>query len=339
MNNVGQMITARPSPSLDVWDRPLEPRARFIQELKSARLEKVRLHRLKASQNGSSSGSISPPGPGSGSWEIRESTARPRPHPGFIPISPHSSGAGQGPVGRAAAGPKPHHRSGTISPRAAGIGPREARIDAGLEAEKRAAQLPWMSRHPPVDQGGQITPGQSHPISTIQTDLARAPAAIDHARVLFPSEDPLQRTKDHLLQVESEKQTKTKAFVRLASERCRTILLALPDSGNLCKAAIMSVSTFKALNRCAIKRLQLEPVQDSPNIRSVTGSSLKIEGRIKDGLLVQLQGTAGTLQLNPLVSSNFSGTHLNLSQNTMSRLKIQLRPNLQDGGQLETQNG
>ena len=90
---------------------------------------------------------------------------------------------------------------------------------------------------------------------------------------------------------------------------------------------------------CAVRKLQLDPAGASSDIRSVTGSSLKIEGRIRGGLTVQLQGLAGTLHLNPLFSSNFSGNHLNLSQETMSRLKIQLRPNLQDGGHFVTQVG
>ena len=62
---------------------------------------------------------------------------------------------------------------------------------AGIEVEKRAALLPWMGRHPPVDKGGQIAPGRYLPPSTIQTDLARAPAAIGLARMLLRSEDPL----------------------------------------------------------------------------------------------------------------------------------------------------
>ena len=124
--------------------------------------------------------------------------------------------------------------------------------------------------------------------------------------MLLPAEDPL-------LQVEKGKSHKRRAFIRLASERCRSIILALPDSGNLCRADIISVATFRALNKCAVRKLQLEPGGASSDIRSVTGSSLKIEGRIKGGLAVQLQGSAGTLHLNPLVSSNFSGDHLNLS--------------------------
>ena len=115
--------------------------------------------------------------------------------------------------------------------------------------------------------------------------------------------------------------------------------MALPDSGNLCKADIMSLSTFKTLNRCAIRKMQLDPVESSQDIRSVTGSSLKIEGRIRGGLTVLLQGSAGSLHLNPLISSNFTGSHLNISQDTMLRLKIQLRPNSTDGGHLVTQIG
>ena len=54
---------------------------------------------------------------------------------------------------------------------------------------------------------------------------------------------------------------------------------------------------------------------------------------------MELQGSAGTLHLSNLVSSNFSAEHLNLSQETMSRPKIQLCPNLQYGGYLVTQTG
>ena len=210
---------------------------------------------------------------------------------------------------------------------------------AGLDAEKKASALPWMGRRPPIDKGGQIAPGKYLPPSTIQTYLARSPPAIGLARVLAPSEDPLRQPKDKILQVENSKSHNTRAFIRLASERCRAIILALPDSGNLCKADIMSLSTFKTLNRCAVRKLQLDPVESSHDIRSVTGSTLKIVGRIRGGLSVLLQGSAGSLHLNPVVSSNFTGSHLNLSQETMSRPKIQLRPNLLDGGHLVTQLG
>ena len=210
---------------------------------------------------------------------------------------------------------------------------------AGIEVEKRAALFPWIGRRPLVDKGGQIALGRYLPPFTIQTDLARAPAAIGLARMLLRSEDPLRRLKNTLLQVENGKYHKTRAFIRLASERCHSIILALPDLGNLCRADIISLSTFRALNKCAIRKLQLDPVRASSDIRSVTGSTLKIEGRIRGGLSVQLQGSAGTLHLSPLVSSNFHGHHLNLSQETMSRLKIQLCPNLQDGGHFVTQVG
>ena len=210
---------------------------------------------------------------------------------------------------------------------------------AGIEVEKRAALFPWIGRRPLVDKGGQIALGRYLPPFTIQTDLARAPAAIGLARMLLRSEDPLRRLKNTLLQVENGKYHKTRAFIRLASERCHSIILALPDLGNLCRADIISLSTFRALNKCAIRKLQLDPVRASSDIHSVTGSTLKIEGRIRGGLSVQLQGSAGTLHLSPLVSSNFSVHHFNLSQETMSRLKIQLRPNLQDGGHFVTQVG
>ena len=140
-----------------------------------------------------------------------------------------------------------------------------------------------MGRRPPIDKGGQIAPGKYLPPSTIQSDLARAPAAIGLARVLAPSEDPLRQPQDNLLQVENRKSHNTLAFIRLASERCRAIILALPDSGNLCKADIMSLSTVKTLNKCAIRKLQLDPVESSQDIRSVTGSTLKIDGKIRGG--------------------------------------------------------
>ena len=233
---------------------------------------------------------------------------------------------------------------------------------AGAKAEKEASALPWMGKSAPVDKGGEIAPGRKLPFSTIQTDLARSPAAIGYSRVLNPSEDPLlapeddQRTTGRrpeagrettggppleggLLQVEKVKPHNTKAFVRLASENCRAIILALPDSGNLCRADLMSLATFKVLNRCAIRKMQIDPLESSQDIRSVTGSSLKIEGKIRGGLTVVLQGSAGSLQLNPMISSNFTGAHLNLSQDTMSRLKIQLQPNTTDGGYFVTQLG
>ena len=216
-------------------------------------------------------------------------------------------------------------------------------MSAGVAAEQQASALPWMGRRAPLDKGGEVGPGKVIPPSTIQSDLARSPAAIGHARVLAPSEDPLRPPQpppgDQVLQVENVRPQNTRAFVRLASEKCRAIILALPDSGNLCRADIMSFATFKKLNQCAVSKMKLDPVNSAQDIRSVTGSSLKIDGKIRGGLTVLLQGSAGTLHLNPLVSSNFTGPHLNLSQDTMARLRIQLRPNSTNGGFLVTQIG
>ena len=182
-----------------------------------------------------------------------------------------------------------------------------------------------MGRRPPAHLGGDV--------GAIQIDLARSPAAIGLAHVLLPSESALMETQ-------RPAPNRPKAFIRLAYERCRAIILALPDSGNLCRADIISLATFKALNKCAVRKLVLEPCQSSgQDIRSVTGSALKIDGRIKGGITVELQGSAGKLHLNPLVSSNFHGDHLNLSQHTMSCLKIQLCPNHLDGGHLVTRSG
>ena len=194
-----------------------------------------------------------------------------------------------------------------------------------MKVEKRALDLPWMGRRPPAPQGGEVGARIPLPRSTIQTDLARAPASVGLARVLLPSEDTL-------MEAQRPAPNKPKAFIRLAYERCRAIILALPDSGNLCRADIISLATFKTLNRCAVRKLVLEPCKSSADIRSVTGTALKIEGRIKGGITVELQGTAGKLHLYILVSSNFNGEHLNLSQHMMSWLKIQLRPNHLDGG-------
>ena len=150
---------------------------------------------------------------------------------------------------------------------------------AGLHVEEKASRLPWMGRLPPLSRGGKIGPGKVLPPSTIQTNLARSSVAVRIARVLLPAEDPLMQVQMRGT-VES---TKTCAFIRLASERCRSIIFALPDSGNLCRADIISVATFRALNKCAIRKLVLEPCGASSDIRSVTGSSLRIVGRIRGG--------------------------------------------------------
>ena len=309
--------------------QPARSRVQFIQELKASRLEKVRLHRVRGRE---AAAPRSAPAPPSSQRPLAPGALRP---PGAAPAQPWNStdrssprgssldteGLGRGKVSK---------ERGVSCPRL---------VSAGVTAEKQASALLWMGRRAPVDKGGEIAPGKVIPPSTIQTDLGRSPAAIGHARVLAPSEDPLRPPGDQLLQVENVKPQNTKAFVRLASEKCRAIILALPDSGNLCRADIMSLATFKKLNRCAVSKMQLDPVDSSQDIRSVTGSSLKIDGRIRGGLTVLLQGSAGTLHLNPLVSSNFTGPHLNLSQNTMARLRIQLRPNSTNGGYLVTQLG
>ena len=132
---------------------------------------------------------------------------------------------------------------------------------------------------------------------------------------------------------------KTRAFIRMASERCRAIVLALPDSGKLSYSDIMSMTTFWALNQCVVPKLELQPYAIKSEIKSVRGYVLKVAGRIKGGLNVQLQGSAGQLFLNPLVSYNFSGAHLILSLNSMAKLKLQLQPNLEDGHQFIKQSG
>ena len=315
---LGQMTTPQTLPRMGDPGQPARSRVQLLQELKVARMEKVRLHRLQGREAATSRAQTklgSPPAPAPAQPWYSTGPTPPR------GASLDTNGVKRGVVikGR-----------GVSCPRLAW---------AGLDAEKKASALPWMGRRPPIDKGGQIAPGKYLPPSTIQTYLARSPPAIGLARVLAPSEDPLRQPKDKILQVENSKSHNTRAFIRLASERCRAIILALPDSGNLCKADIMSLSTFKTLNRCAVRKLQLDPVESSHDIRSVTGSTLKIVGRIRGGLSVLLQGSAGSLHLNPVVSSNFTGSHLNLSQETMSRPKIQLRPNLLDGGHLVTQLG
>ena len=291
--------------------QPPRSRVQFLQELKVARLEKVRLHRSQGRE---------------------AATSRPQ---ALAPAQPWHS---NGPLSlRGSSLDTKGVKRGIASKGRGGSCPRLA--VTGIIAEKKASALPWMGRRAPIDKGGIVAPGKFLPPSTIQTDLARSPAAIGHARVLSPAEDPLRPPENKLLQVDSVKTPNTKAFIKLASEKCRAIILALPDSGNLCQADIMSLSTFKALNRCAIRKMQLEPVDSSQDIRSVTGSSLKIDGRIKGGLTVLLQGSAGSLHLNPVVSSNFTGSHLNISQDTMLRLKIQLRPNTDNGGHFVTQVG
>ena len=212
---------------------------------------------------------------------------------------------------------------------------KSSEIAAGLRAEERADRLPLMGTAPPVHRGGQVNSRLTLPPSTIQTDLARHPAAIGLARVLQPAEDSLMQTQSK----NDSEQIQTHAFIRLASENCRAIILALPDSGNLCRLDIISSATFKALNRCARQKLVLEVPATNSDIRGVTGDSLKILGQVKGGMKFHLQGTAGALHLQVLVSSNFTGQHLNLSQRTMARLEIQLHPNLQDGGVVRTTAG
>ena len=159
-------------------------------------------------------------------------------------------------------------------------------VGRGVKVEKRALDLPWMGRRPPAHRGGEVGARLPLPRSTIQTDLARGPAAIGLVRVLLPAEDTL-------MEAQGPSPNKPKAFIQLAYERCRAIILALPDNGNLCRADIISLATFKTLNKCAIRKLVLEPCGSSADIRSVTGSALKIEGRIKGGITVELQGSAG----------------------------------------------
>ena len=128
--------------------------------------------------------------------------------------------------------------------------------------EERASKLPLMGCHPPLHQGGTIKTGKVLPPSTIQTDLARSPAAVGLARVLLPAEDSLMQVqRDQALE-----SSKTCAFIKLASERCCTIILELPDSGYLCRMDIISMATFKALNKCTNQKLILEPLSTDSDI-------------------------------------------------------------------------
>ena len=190
-------------------------RVQFLQELKVSRLEKVRLHRA---------------------WGREAATPRPP-----VPLGSRRPSAPGAPRPLGAATAQPWHSTGRLSPRGSSLDTKGVKrsivskgrgvscprlAGTGLTAEKEASALPWMGRRAPIDK----------------TDLVRSPAAIGHARVLAPSEDPLRLPGDKLLQVENVKPHNTKAFIRLASERCRAIILALPDSGNLCKAYIKKKS-------------------------------------------------------------------------------------------------
>ena len=164
------MTTPQTLPRMGDPGQPARSRVQLLQELKVARMEKVRLHRLQGREAATSRAQTklgSPPGP-----------APAQPWYSTGPTPPRGASLDTNGVKRGAV-----IKGREVScPRLAG---------AGLEAEKKASALPWMGRCPPIDKEGQIAPGRYLPPSTIQTDLARSPAAVGLARVLAPSEDPL----------------------------------------------------------------------------------------------------------------------------------------------------
>ena len=130
--------------------QPPRSRVQFLQELKVARLEKVRLHRSQGREAATSRPqALAPAQPwhSNGPLSLRGSSL-------------DTKGVKRGIVSKG---------RGVSCPRLAGT---------GLAAEKEASALPWMGRRAPIDKGGEIAPGKFLPPSTIQTDLARSPAAI-----------------------------------------------------------------------------------------------------------------------------------------------------------------
>ena len=189
--------------------------------------------------------------------------------------------------------------------------------------------------------------GRSLPHSTIQPSLLRAKDSIGLQEVLKPYKSPLSQLVGDLgpsspgggrgPEITSVRTPDPQAFVKVAIERCQAIVYCLPDSGNLVRADIMSHLTYKRLKQCLRPALELEPAEHL-DIKSLTGSSLVLLGRIKGGLTLQLQGTGGSIKVFPIVAQNFRGSHLNISQATMSKLQLSLSPR-RKGGVMGTKVG
>ena len=168
-------------------------RLQFIQELKASRLEKVRLHRARERNSAAPRPAPAPP---SGQRLLAPGALRP---PGAALARPPGAAPWRGP-GNNTGRPPPRGSSldteGSKRDKASrdrGVScPRL--VSTGVADEQQASALPWMGRRAPVDKGGEVGLGKVIPPSTIQTDLARSPAAIGHARVLAPSEDPCGRS-------------------------------------------------------------------------------------------------------------------------------------------------
>ena len=201
--------------------------------------------------------------------------------------------------------------------------------------EDLADELHFMGPSQPRVKGGLVGLGRRLPRSTIYPSLLRAKDSIGLQEVLKPHESPLFQMAGggpaggpgggQGPEVTAARPPYPQAFVKAAIERCQAIVYCLPDSGNLVRADIMSYLTYKRLKQYSKPALELESAEHL-DIKSVTGSSLVLLGRIKGGLNLQLQGTGGSIKIFPLVAQNFRGSHLNISQDIMSKLELYLSP-------------
>ena len=206
-------------------------------------------------------------------------------------------------------------RVGRRMSRTAGPGPG----NEGGEPEEKV--LPWAGAFgPPAVSGSRFPNGAIIPSSTIQPGLLRNAESVPLQEALSLHESPV------LAEVASQARP---AFVRAGIERARAILFCLGDSGNLVEQDVMSVKTFNELNKHAQPPYKLEPFHGV--IYAVNGKPLTPKGVLREGLLLQLEGTSAPIRIYPVVCSDFKGTHLNISQSTLADHVISYHPTPRGG--------
>ena len=178
-------------------------------------------------------------------------------------------------------------------------------------------KLPWLADNgPPSKAGDRFPSGASVPATTIQPGMLRNLKATGLQESLQLKEAPV------LAEVATS--PPRPAFVRAGVERARAIIYCLGDSGNLVEADVMSMKTFRDLNQHARPRFELEPYQGK--IHAVNGVELAAVGKISGGICLRLEGAKSSLQVYPVVCSDFKGNHLNISQGTLADNTIKYHP-------------
>ena len=198
--------------------------------------------------------------------------------------------------------------------------PDQGRPEAGRGKSTTFSEekLPWLADNgPPAKAGDRFPSGAPVPATTIQPGMLRnQKAGLTEALKAGLKESPV------LAEVASP--PPRPAFVRAGVEQARAIIYCLGDSGNLVEADVMSKALFQHLNQHARPRFELEPYQGK--IHAVNGIELAAVGKIRGGINLRLEGAKSSLQVYPVVCSDFKGNHLNISQGTLADNTIKYHP-------------